>query len=719
MLSLNLHFLTPETQVNKQKNKLIKKEINFAGRKLILETGELASLANTAVKVTYGDTVVLATAVSGGLNPDVDYFPLSIVYEEKLYASGSIKSSRFVKRDGRPTEAATVTRRLIDHAVRPLFPNDFKDNVQVVITVLSLDEDADPEFVAMTAASAALHASDIPWTGPMVSAQVGYDGDDYMLNPTKQESHENSSMEMMVSFVGQEKKFLAIEATIDILPNKKVLGAIEFARNSLDPILELISDFAQEVNPGNTKYEYESQALDDEVFAAVKKETHEDVKKIFDGETDGKVRMERRNSMLEKLYEKFEGEYKKTEMEEALFLVEKKTIQENILKSNKRPDGRALTELRPISSKVSILPRTHGSALFNRGETQALTIATLGSPSEELLIQDMYGERSKKYIHYYNFPPFSTGEVGRIGSPGGREIGHGMLAEKALIPVLPDQTEFPYVIILVSEILASNGSTSMAAACGSTLALMDAGVPIKDMVAGISVGLVADEENDDYILLTDIMGLEDWTGHMDFKIAGTKDGITAIQLDMKVKGIPMELLPKIFEHSLEARQQILDTMSQTIDTPNGELSKYAPKMLTIKVKPEQVGMVIGSGGKTIRELQEKSSSDISIEEDGTVFIASPNLENAQIAYDMIEGMTKELVRGEVYDGEVVDILDFGALVQLFPGKTGLLHISELDQGFVKNVTDYVNKGDKVTVKVIDIGREGKFSLSIKALKSDQ
>ncbi len=694
----------------------VKKEIDFDGKPLIFETGHLAPQTNMAVKVTYGETVVLATAVSGGLNPDLDFFPLRVEYEEKLYASGSIKSSRFVKREGKPTDDAVVTRRLIDHAIRPLFPKDFMDEVQVTLTILSLDEDSDPEFTCMVAASVVLTASDIPWNGPMSSARVGYIDGNFAINPTKKEMKEKSVMDMMLSFVGTEKKFLAIEAGIQNLPEDIVLSGIEYARDRLDPMINLILDFSKEVNPNETKYEYTSRALDAEMLEKVKESASEKIGKLLDDGSSKEERTTARAEILEELYTKYEGVYKKSDMERALYEVQKKLMQNLILNEGKRPDGRALTEIRPLSSQAGILPRTHGSAIFERGQTQVLTVATLGNPSLELLVQDMYGERSKTYLHYYNFPPYSTGEVGRMGGPGGREIGHGMLAEKGLAPLIPDQSEFPYMIILMTEVLSSNGSTSMAAVCGSTLALMDAGVPIKDMAAGISVGLVADEENDKYVLLTDIVGLEDMSGHMDFKIAGTKDGLTAIQLDMKVNGIPMHLLPKIFEQSREARLKILDVMKKTLSEPRKDTSKYAPRMLTTKIDPEQIGMIIGSGGKTIREIQTKTGTELGIEEDGSVFISGPSNEAVQEAFAIIDGMTREVEIGEIFDGIVEEIVDFGAFVEILPGKTGLLHVSELAYDYVKSVGDILKVGDTVKVKVIDKGQNGKISLSKKALE---
>jgi len=697
-------------------NKNVKKEIEFAGKTLTLETGELAMLANMAIKATFGDTVVLATAVSGAANPELDFFPLTVSYEEKLYASGSIKTSRFVKRDGRPTDEAVVTKRLVDHAIRPLFPGDYMDEVQVIITVLSLDEGADPEFLSMVAASACLQASDIPWGGPMTTVRVGFENEDYFINARGESIEDDNQLDMMVSFVGEDCDFLAVEAEADILPEEKMLGAVEFAREHAKDIYGLITDFAKEVNPEGTKYEYESKALAEDLVAAVSEIAKDKIVEMMGSGMDKTEMKELQTELLEEVFTSLEGKFKKSDMARAFYDLEKDALHHLILEEGKRPDGRGIRDVRDISCKVGILPRTHGSALFTRGVTQSLTVATLGAPQMEQLIQDMYGERNKRYIHYYNFPPFSSGETGRIGGPKAREIGHGMLAEKALRPVIPNQKEFPYTILLMSEILSSSGSSSMAATCGSTLALMDAGVPIKDMVAGVGVGLIVNDDMSKQLIMTDLAYMEDAFGFLDFKMTGTKDGVTAIQSDMKAKGIPMSLLPKIFEQSKEGRLHVLEKMREVITAPRQEVSEYAPKMSTLKIEEDQIGMVIGSGGKTIKEIQQKFEVDVSIEEDGTVMISSADLANAEKAQEYIEGMTTDVEVGEVYEGEVVDIADFGAFVEVLPGKTGLVHISELKHGFVNTVEDVVNLGDIIKVKVMDTGPQGKISLSKKALE---
>lgn len=698
-------------------NKVIKKETEFAGRKLVLETGELALRANMAVKASYGDSVVLVTVVAGEANPDTDFFPLTVNYEEKLYASGTIKSSRFVKREGKSTDDAVIAQRAIDHAIRPLFPDDYMDEVQVVATVLSLDKDSDPEFLAMTAVSAALHASDIPWVGPMTTARVGIIDDKFVLNPDVNALHEKSKMNMMVSFVGKEKKFLAVEAGAEIIPEERVIGSIDFARDNVDPLLKLIEDFASEVNPDRKKYEYKSKALGEDILKAVAEIAEPKIDELLRKSLEKNAAKEFTNQIIDEVTTTLEGKFKKDDMIRAFDEIEKKAIRKLTLEEGKRLDGRTVKEVRPISSKVGVLPRTHGSALFVRGTTQALTVVTLGSPSLELLIQDMYGERNKRYVHYYNFPPYSTGEIGKMGAPRGREIGHGMIAEKALRPVVPTQEEFPYMILLTSEILASNGSSSMASTCGSTLALMDAGVPIKDMVAGVAMGLIiSDDKFTKYQVLTDLSGEEDKGGFLDFKMTGTRTGVTAIQCDMKVKGMPMEVLYEVIKQSQEGRLFILDEMEKTIGKPKETVSKYAPKMMRLVIDPSKIGMIIGSGGKTIKEIQEQTDSEVFIEEDGTVVISAESEEQAKRAYDIVLGLSKDVEVGEIYDGTVKDLLNFGALVEILPGRVGLLHVSEIANTYVNSVKDFFKPGDKVKVKVIALGDEGKISLSKKALE---
>jgi len=698
-------------------NKIIKKETVFAGKKLVLETGGFAMRANMAVKATYGDSVIIVAIASGDSDPEKNFFPLMVQYEEKLYASGSIKSSRFMKRDGKPTDDAVVARRAIDHAIRPLFPKDYMDQIQVIVTVLSLDEQADVEFLSMVGASACLHASDVPFHGPMTSTKVGLVEDKFVFNPSREDLHNGSKLDMLVSFVGKDQKFLAVEAEANVVPDKKIIEAIHFARKGVKPVLDLITDFGKEVNPKGTKYAYESKALSEDLLKDVSSLVKDKIDQTYRDDLSQNEIDDIQDDIKEQVLTKLEGKYKKISMLLAINHLEKLSIKELVLKEGKRLDGRAVTDVRSIVSEVGFLPRVHGSGLFTRGNTQALTVATLGSPSQEILIQDMYGERSKRFMHYYDFPAYSVGEVGRYGFPKGREIGHGMIAERALKAVIPSQNEFPYTIIAVSEILSSNGSSSMAAVCGSSLALMDAGVPVKDMVAGIAMGLIVEDESfSDYKVLTDLSGEEDGGGYLDFKMAGTKDGVTAIQCDMKVKGLPMEILEKVITQSREGRLFILDEMKKTISSPRESLSKYAPKTASTKIDPSKIGLVIGGGGRTIKEIQEKTNSDVFIEEDGTVVVSSSSVDDTQEAIDIVSGLVREIKPGEVYDGVVEELLDFGALVKILPGKVGLLHISEVADKYVEDINKWFKIGDSVKVKVLRVERDGKMSLSKKALE---
>ena len=624
--------------------KIVKKELDFFGKKLVLETGDLAVQANMAVKATYGDTVILVTAVANKPSVETDFFPLTVNYEEKLYASGFIKSSRFIKRDGRATDEAVVSRRMIDHAIRPLFPNDYKDEVQVIVTILSLDNTSNPEFLAMIGVSACLTASDIPFEGLMSSLEVGYIDGNYIANPNY-EIVENSLIDMMVSFSGEDKKFLAVEAEVKLQPEEIVLSAIEFAWNNVDLLIQLIKDFAHEVNPENKKYKYDSKALSSEIMKDVSAVAKDKIVEMLGMGFDKTKLRDSLDELKSGVVTQFEGKYKKADLMNALEEIEKHSLQHLILEEGKRPDGRGIKDIRPISSSISVLPRTHGSALFSRGITQVLTVTTLGSPSQELFIQDMYGEKTKRFIHYYNFPPFSTGETGKIGSPGSREIGHGLLAERALKAVIPSQKEFPYMIILVSETLSSSGSSSMASACASTLALMDAGVPIKEMVGGVGVGLIVNDDLSKIQIMTDLAYMEDAFGFLDFKMTGTRTGVTAMQADMKLPGIPMSLLPKIMEQSKEGRMQVLDEMEKTIKTPKEQVSQYAPKTVVVKIDTDKIGVVIGAGGRTIKDIQDKTETVLTIEQDGSVVITASTEEKAHKAAEIVIGLVKDVKPG--------------------------------------------------------------------------
>ncbi len=698
--------------------KKVRKEIKLDGKKLSLETGELAFQANMAVLASCEGTVVLATVTSADPNPDLDYWLYSVSYEERLYASGTVKSSRFVKRDGRPTDDSTVRRRSIDHATRPLFPKDYNDEVQIVVTVLSLSESFDPHTLAMIAVSAALRASNIPCEGPMISGRVGYVDGRFLLNPTLKQLEEESELDMLVSFVGRDKRFLAAEAQAKIVPDEKVLEAIEFARDNLDPVLDLIEDFALEANPTAEKYKYESSALPQQLLDDVEKIARSKIVGLLAGNLDKVPYIEKRGAVMDEVYAALEGKYKKVDMAKAVSKLEEHALQQLILEEGKRPDGRSITEIRPISCRVGFLPRTHGSALFTRGVTQSLTTATLASPTLQQIVQDMYGEDTKKFIHYYNFPPYSVGETGRIGSPGSREIGHGALAENALRPVIPSSKDFPYMVLLTSEILSSSGSSSMAAACGGTLALMDAGVPIRDMVAGIGVGLIVNDDMSKQLVMTDLAYMEDAYGFMDFKMAGTKDGVTAIQCDMKLPGVSIGILPSIIKQSREGRLCVLEEMKKIIERPRSSVSAYAPKLVAKKIPVEKIGLVIGAGGKTIKDIEAKTGTALGIEPDGTIMISGPAQEGIDRAVKMVDDLVIDVEVGGVYEGTVKGITDFGAFVEVLPGKEGLLHISEMSSDYVSNVEDILSLGDKITVKVL-AAENGKISLSKRALEESR
>ncbi len=695
-------------------NKVVKKEMMFAGRKLSLETGKLAFMANMAVLARWGDTVIFATATSSAPKGESDGIPLTCKYDERLYAGGLIKSSRWVKREGSPTDQAVIAGRLIDHAVRPLFPKDFQDETTVTTMVMSLDKNSDPEVLAMIAASAALHASNIPWNGPMVTSRVGTAADgSFILNPSE-EQLEHSILDLVVSL--RKGKFLAMEALANNVPEQLIVDSVNFIDRETKELSVFIEDFAKEV--GKTKYTYVSKAASQEVINDVKNLVGEKVKSLMRKNLEKTQLSAERDMLLAEVFTAFEGKYSKTDMQKVFVKIETDVLRQMILEEGKRVDGRGVEELRDISAELGILPRTHGSAVFSRGITQGLTVVTLGSPSLEQIIQSMYGEATKRYMHHYNMPPYSSGETarGRGGSPKAREIGHGMLAEKALYAVLPEKDIFPYTIRLVTEILSSSGSTSMAATCGSSLSLMDAGVPIKEHVAGIAIGLMTDENETKYIPLTDIAYLEDAYGFMDFKMTGTRTGVTAIQVDLKLQGVPVELLPKIVEQSRQARMKILDVMNSVISTPRASVSDFAPKMITVKVKPDQVGLVIGSGGKTIKDIEAKTGATLGIEDDGTVAITAPTKEGMERAKIMVESLTKIVEPGEIYDGTVKRVTDFGAFVEILPGKEGLVHVSELSHGYTSNVRDVVSEGDVIKVKVIEIDQMGRINLSKKALE---
>jgi polyribonucleotide nucleotidyltransferase len=697
-------------------------ETELAGRKLVLETGKMAGLANGSVLVRYGDTCVIVN-VTASKEPreGIDFFPLSVDFEEKLYAVGKIPGS-FMKREGKPTDKAILTSRAIDRPLRPLFPKDFRNDVCVVGTVLCVDQDNSPEVAAMIGAAAALAISDIPFGGPTAAVNVGLVNGEIIINPTEAQ-REVSDLTLTVA--ATQSKITMIEAGANEVPNNIMLDAIKAAHVEIKKLCEFISNIQKEI--GKPKFEYKSFEVDHDVYDFVNNNFKEEMKEKVQ-EEDKTIRDKNIDELTEKIVNAFEEKFgeeekdaHKQDISEAIYKVEKQCVRELIFNEHKRVDGRALDEIRPLSCEVGLLPRTHGSALFTRGQTQVLSVATLGMVSEEQKLDGIDMEESKRYIHHYNFPSYSVGEARPSRGPGRREVGHGALAEKALVPVIPSKEEFPYAIRVVSEVLSSNGSTSQASICGSTLALMDAGVPIKRPVAGISTGLITNPNDDnDYIMLLDIQGLEDFFGDMDFKVGGTEKGITAIQVDIKCDGLSYDIISEAFERTEKARMHILnDVMLPVIAKPREEISKYAPKIVNTTIKVEKIKDVIGPGGKMINKIIDETGVKIDIEEDGQVFIYSQDNEKAKEALEMIEDIVREVEVGGIYLGTVTKIMQFGAFVDLgFGDKEGLVHISKISKERVKNVEDVLHVGDKVTVKVYEIDDQGRINLTMKDLQED-
>ena len=693
-------------------------ETELAGRKLVIETGKLCGLANGSVVVKYGDTVVMVN-VTASKEPKegIDFFPLSVDYEEKLYAVGKIPGS-FQKREGKPSDKAILTSRAIDRPLRPLFPKDFRNDVVVVATVLCVEQDNSPEVAAMIGASAALSISDIPFGGPTAAVNVGLVDGEIVINPTEAQ-REVSDLTLTVA--GTEEKVAMIEAGANEVSDETMLEAIKRGHEEIKKICKFILSIKEEI--GKPKFEYKSFAVDHELYDFMEQNFTEKMKvavQEVDKDTrDNNVAVlseEIVSAVTEKIGEE-EAEERKQEIGEAIYKLEKKCVRDMIFYEHKRVDGRALDEIRPLSCEVGILPRTHGSALFTRGQTQVMSVVTLGMMSEEQELDGIDNETAKRYMHQYNFPAYSVGEARPSRGPGRREIGHGALAEKALVPVIPSKEEFPYAIRVVSEVLSSNGSTSQASICGSTLALMDAGVPIKRPVAGISTGLVTNPENpDDYVMLTDIQGLEDFFGDMDFKVGGTEKGITAIQVDIKVDGLSYKIIEEAFSRTRKARQYILDEiMKPQIAEPREEISQYAPHIVSTQIKVEKIKDVIGKGGETINKIIDATGVKIDIEEDGQVMIYSADQDKAYQALDMIEDIVREFEVGQIYYGTVTRTTTYGAFVDIGGGKEGLVHVSKISKERVKNVEDFVKVGDKVPVKVIDIDEQGRINLTMKDL----
>lgn len=691
----------------KKVHKDISKTIRWGDKDLTLSTGKLAFQANGSVLARYGDTVVLATATSSEPRADVDFFPLTVDFEERLYAGGRISSSRFIKREGRPSENAILTSRLIDRSIRPLFPKDFYHQVQVIVTVLSIDKENDPDILGIVAASAALAISDIPWKGPVGAVRVGYKEGSHLLNPTEQDF---SDLDLVVS--GTKEGFHMVEAGAKEVEEEAVIKAFEFANEHLGSVIDGINELVKEV--GKAKFTYTVEEISDDL----KHQVENYIKEHAGAELLSPEKASSESASGEfkgKLFEQFGESASKAKLSEIFEKTVKGLVRKDILENSKRPDGRGLTDVRQISIDTGLLPRTHGSAVFQRGDTQVMSIATLGSTSLEQLIEGMEGESKKRYIHHYNFPPFSTGEVGRVGSPGRREVGHGALAERAIVPVLPNEDTFPYTIRVVSEVLSSSGSTSMGATCGSTLALMDAGVPIKAPVSGIAMGLVTDD--DKYVVLTDIQALEDFYGDMDFKIAGTEKGITAMQMDIKITHITNEMVEKIVRQARDGRMFIMDKMLTAIPKSREELSEYAPRNTVLHIKPEKIGTVIGPGGKVINGIIEETGVMMDIEDDGTVMISGNDPAGVDKAIERVKALTHEVKPGEIYDGVVKRILPFGAFVEILPGKEGLVHISQLENYRVEDINSVVKVGDRFKVKVLEIDDQGRINLTKKFAES--
>ena len=680
--------------------------MDLAGLPLTLEFGKYCEQAAGSVWVHLGDTVVMVNAtMSPTARPGVDFFPLAVDVEEKQYSVGKIPGG-FIKREGRPTEKATLTCRLIDRPLRPLFPKGMRNDVQVVATILSVDKNIPPEIPAMIGSSIALAVSEIPWGGPTGSVVVGLVDGEFVCCPSE-EQMAKSKMHLTVS--GTRDAVLMVEAGAQEVSEKVMLDAIMFGHEWIKKIIAFQDEIIAEI--GKEKAQVALVVTGDDVKAAVREFAYDKCKWVFDT-TVREERQEREAQVkaetLEALGAQFEG--RESEIGDALYYLNKEIMRKKIIEEGVRPDGRGVTDIRPIWCEVGVLPRTHGSAVFTRGQTQALTVTTLGSTSEGQILDGLSNEDFKRYIHHYNMPPYATGEAGRLKSPGRREIGHGALAERALLPVIPSEEEFPYALRLVSEILSSNGSSSMASVCGSTLSLMDAGVPIHAPVAGVAMGLIKDTESGKVVVLTDIQGLEDFLGDMDFKVAGSMNGITAIQMDIKIAGIDRDILQTALAQALQGRLFILGKMLDCLGEPRAELSKWAPKIVRFTINPEKIREVIGPGGKMINKIIAETGVKIDIEDDGRVFISTPDAEAAAKARKIIEGIAKEIEVGEVYTGKVVRIMNFGAFVELLPGKDGMIHISKLDNKRVEKVEDVVNIGDEIEVKVNEIDAQGRINL---------
>ncbi|AVZ78918.1 polyribonucleotide nucleotidyltransferase [Zoogloeaceae bacteirum Par-f-2] len=693
----------------------IKKTFAYGAHTVTLETGEIARQAGGAVIVNMDDTVVLATVVAAKeAKPGQDFFPLTVDYVEKFYAAGRIPGG-FFKREGRPTEKEILTSRLIDRPIRPLFPDGFYNEVQVIATVLSLNPEIDPDIPAMIGSSAALALSGIPFNGPIGAARVGYANGQYLLNPTA-EQLKTSELNLVVA--GTEAAVLMVESEAKELSEEVMLGAVVFGHEQMQHAIRAINELVEVA--GKPEWDWQPPPVNEPLIARITELAQADLEQAFNI-TSKQARSERladiRKRVIAELTEGVDNPPSVNEIKDIFFSLESKIVRSRILNGEPRIDGRDTRTVRPIDIRVGVLPRTHGSALFTRGETQALVVATLGTGRDEQIIDAISGEYRENFMLHYNFPPFCTGETGRFGVTKRREVGHGRLAKRALVAALPSSEEFSYTIRLVSEITESNGSSSMATVCGGSLALMDAGVPMKAHVAGIAMGLI--KEGNRFAVLTDILGDEDHLGDMDFKVAGTEKGITALQMDIKIQGITKEIMQVALAQAGEGRLHILEKMKAALGAARGEVSEFAPRMITMKINPEKIRDVIGKGGAVIRALQEETGAVIEIEDDGTVTISSVSGDSAQAAKEKIEAITAEVEVGKVYEGTVVRLLDFGAIVNIMPGRDGLLHVSQIANERVNNVADYVKEGQVVRVKVLETDERGKIRLSMKALLEPQ
>lgn len=691
---------------------VFREEVEVGGKALIMETGQLAGLADGAVTVRYGDTMLLATAVaSQAPREGVDFFPLTVDYEEKLYAAGKIPGG-FIKREGRPSEHAILSCRLTDRPLRPLFPKGFRNDVQVIVTVLSADQENDPDVLGICGASAALTISDIPFNGPVAAVRVGYVNETYVVNPTESEL-KYSDLDLVIA--GTRDAVMMVEAGAQELPEAVMLEAVRRGHEALQVIIDLQERMAAAV--GKAKRQVPVFVTPEDLKHAVAEVAREPLHAALYNERkeerEAAVDEARRHVLAHFAPRIAAGELTEKQVGEAFQSEVKALTRRRILEEGVRPDLRDLTTIRPISCAVGILPRTHGSGLFTRGQTQVLSICTLGPGTDEQMIDDITPESKKRFMHQYSFPPFSTGETKPLRGPGRREIGHGALVERSVGAVVPAEEDFPYVIRLVSEVLSSNGSTSMASVCGSTLALMDAGVPISAPVAGVAMGLITGDEGK-YAVLTDIQGIEDALGDMDFKVAGTADGVTGLQMDIKVKGITFEIMEKALDQARDARLFILDKMLEVMQEPREQLSPFAPRIIKLHIDPEKIGALIGPGGKVIRRIQEECQVSIEVQDDGTVLIATNNGENAEKATAQVRAITQDAEVGQIYDGVVKRVIAIGAFVEVLPGKEGLVHISQLAAGRVGQVEDVVKVGDHLRVKVVEIDGQGRINLSHKA-----